>query len=98
MSKTIDKIIKDIELYKMRKMYDEYKDLFHIVGEFIISKKLILYGGLTINLLLPKKYRFYKDYTLNDYDCYSKNAIKDAYSLAADIKKAGYKHIKVRKA
>jgi hypothetical protein len=98
MSASINKIIRDIELFKMKKMYDEYKSLFDIVGEFIINKKLILYGGLTINLLLPKKYRFYKDYTLNDYDCYSKNAIKDAYSLATNIKKAGYKHIKVRKA
>jgi hypothetical protein len=98
MSNSIDKIIKDIEIYKMKKMFEEYKHLFDIVGQFIISKKLLLYGGLTINLLLPKKYKFYRDYTLNDYDCYSKNALKDAFALANKIKSAGYKHIKVRKA
>jgi hypothetical protein len=98
MSSTIEKVVKDIEIHKMKKMHKEYKGLFDVVGEFIIKQKLLLYGGLTINLLLPKNSRFYKEYTLNDYDCYSKNAINDAYNLAAKIKKAGYKHIKVRKA
>ena len=48
--------------------------------------------------MLPQKYKFYKDYTLNDFDCYSKNALDDVYELAEMIKSKGYKYIKVRKA
>jgi hypothetical protein len=49
-------------------------------------------------LALPKKYRFYKDYTINDYDCFSKNPIKDSLELAKIIKKYNYKFIKIKKA
>jgi hypothetical protein len=95
---TINSIVKNIEILKLKKLYEEYKTLFDIVSKFIIKKHLLLYGGLTINMMLPKKYKFYKDYTLNDYDCYSKNALNDAYDLAQIIKDKGYKYIKVKKA
>lgn len=94
----INDIVHEIEMNKNRKLYDENADLFDIVGQYIISKKLMIYGGLTINLLLPKKHRFYKDYTLNDFDCYSKNALEDSLDLANILKLQGYEYIKVRKA
>jgi hypothetical protein len=95
---TINKIIKDIEIKKLKDLYSEYNSVIKLISKFIIKKNLILYGGLVINLLLPKKHRFYKEYTINDYDCFSKNPIKDAYELAKLIKKSGYKYIKIKRA
>jgi len=97
-SLTINKIIKDIEIKKLKELYTEYNSVIKLISKFIIKKNLILYGGLVINLILPKKYRFYKEYTINDYDCFSKNPVEDAYELANLIKKAGYKYIKIKRA
>jgi hypothetical protein len=94
----LNDLIQQIEVMKLKKMYEENEDLFKMISKFIIKKHLLLYGGLTINLLLPKKYRFYKDYTLNDFDCYSKDAYKDSLQLGTLLKKSGYKYIKIRKA
>lgn len=98
MSTSLGKIVKDIEINKLKKLYNENKKVFDIVAQFIIKNKLLLYGGLTINLVLPKKLRFYKDYTLNDYDCYSKNALKTIMQLARILKNKGFKYIKIRRA
>jgi hypothetical protein len=97
-SLTINKIIKDIEVKKLKDLYGEFNNVIELISKFIIKKNLILYGGLVINLLLPKKHRFYKEYTINDYDCFSKNPVEDAYELANLIKKSGYKYIKIKKA
>jgi len=94
----INNIVDEIEENKIKKQYEDNKDLLEEVSKFIIKKKLILYGGLTINLILPKMYRFYKEFSLNDYDCYSKNALKDATELAESLKKKGYKYIKIKNA
>jgi hypothetical protein len=71
----IDKIIKEIEVNKLKNVYNEYNDVITLISKFIIKKKLILYGGFVINVILPKKLRFYKDYTINDFDCLSKKDI-----------------------
>jgi len=97
-SDAIDDIINKIEGKKLRIVYNEFNDVINIISKFVIRKNLILYGGLVINLALPKKYRFYKDYTINDYDCFSKNPYKDSLELAMLIKKNKYKYIKIKKA
>jgi len=97
-SSFIDILVDKIEEDKLKKQYEENKDLLEEVSKFIIKKKLILYGGLTINLILPKMYRFYKEFSLNDYDCYSKNALSDVNELAESLKKKGYNYIKIKKA
>jgi hypothetical protein len=97
-SSIINNIIDKIEEKNLIKQYEDNKDLLEEVSKFIINKKLILYGGLTINLILPKIHRFYKEFSLNDYDCYSKTALKDATELATILKKKGYKYIKIKKA
>lgn len=97
-SDAIDNIINEIEGNKLRIVYNEFNDVINIISKFVIKKKLILYGGLVINLALPKKFRFYKDYTINDYDCFSKNPYKDSLELAILIKKNKYKYIKIKKA
>lgn len=98
MSKAIDGIVEKIEDEQMKILYKEFNDVIEIVSKFIIRKKLILYGGLVINLALPRKYRFYKEFTINDYDCFSKTPLKDSRELALEIKKHKYKYIKIKKA
>lgn len=98
MIRDIVKLVNNLEIDKLKKMQFELKDVMDLISKFIIKKKLILYGGLVINLILPKKYRFYKDYTINDYDCYSKSPFQDSLELAKMIKKKGYTYIKIRNA
>jgi hypothetical protein len=94
----IHSIVENIDLKLMKENYINTKNLIDEVGKFIIKKKLMIYGGLALNLLLSKKDKFYKIYTVNDYDCFSKNAKDDAIELATILSKKGYKYIKVRKA
>ncbi len=94
----IDKIIREIEENKLKNVYNEYNDVINIISKFIIKKKLILYGGFVINVILPKHLRFYKDYTINDFDCLSKNPLNDSIELAKIIKEKGYTYIKIKKA
>jgi hypothetical protein len=98
MSNSLDKIIKVIEMNKLKIIYKEFNSVIKIISSFVIRKQLILYGGLVINLIVPKKDRFYKDYTVNDYDCYSINPLEDSYELSEIINKKKYKYIKIRKA
>jgi hypothetical protein len=94
----IDRIIRDIEVNKLKNVYNEYNDVIKLISNFIIKKKLILYGGFVINIILPKNLRFYKDYTINDFDCLSKNPLNDSIELAKVIKSKGYSYIKIKKA
>lgn len=98
MTGSLKNVIRNIEAIKLKKIYKEFNTVIKTISKFVIRKKLILYGGLVINLILPKKHRFYKDYTINDYDCYSKNPLEDSYELSEIIKKEKYKYIKIRKA
>ena len=94
----IDKIIKEIEVKKLKGVYHEYNEVINLISKFIIKKELILYGGFVINAILPKKLRFYKDYTMNDFDCLSKNPLSDSIELSKVIKSKGYTYIKIKKA
>ena len=94
----IDKIIREIEEKKLKNVYNEYNNVIKLISTFIIRKKLILYGGFVINIILPEKLRFYKDYTINDFDCLSKDPLKDSIELAKIIKSKGYSYIKIKKA
>jgi hypothetical protein len=94
----IDKIIREIEMKKIKTAYNEYNDVIKLISKFIIKKKLILYGGFVINVILPKHLRFYKDYTINDFDCLSKDPLNDSIELSKIIKSKGYSYIKIKKA
>lgn len=94
----IRELIDEIDHQLMKKNYEASKDVINLVGKFVKDKELILYGGFALNILLPKKNQFYKEYTVNDYDCFSSNAKEDANELATLLQKSGYKYIKVRKA
>jgi hypothetical protein len=94
----IRELIDEIDNQLMKKNYESSKEVINLVGKFVKDKELILYGGFALNILLPKKSQFYKEYTINDYDCFSSNAKEDANELATLLQKSGYKYIKVRKA
>jgi hypothetical protein len=65
-----------------------------IVREFIISRKLILYGGLAIDYALRLKgANIYPDDERPDFDFFSPNNIEDAYDLADILYKQGFKDI-----
>lgn len=56
--------------------------LVEVVKEFVISRKLIIYGGLAIDLALRLKgKKIYEDDVIWDIDVYSPQADKDAYDL-----------------
>lgn len=62
-----------------------------IVRNFIIERKLIVFGGLGIDLALRAKGgKIYADEELPDYDCLSPNSIEDAYDLADILHKSGF--------
>lgn len=69
--------------------------LFNIIDNFISSNGLICYGGIAINTIIPKE-RFYDEVDIPDYDCFTKNAIKDAKELAIQLSK--YEKVEVKAA
>jgi hypothetical protein len=75
----------------------EIKNIIKIVEEFIKNKKLICYGGIAINNLLPENDRFYNfDIELPDYDFYSSNALNDAKELADLYSDTGYTQVEAK--
>jgi hypothetical protein len=75
----------------------EVQRMIQIVENFLISKKLICYGGTAINNILPKDVQFY-DYTseLPDYDCFSMHAYEDVQKLADIFKREKFDNIEAR--
>lgn len=96
MSNNIKNIIDNIEINKLKQKVENNKKIFEIVEKFIKNKKLILYGGYALNLILPNNKKIYRDYTQADFDCYSYTAKKDAIQLAKKFKTLKYKLIKVK--
>ena len=69
-------------------------NLLELVKKFIIRKKLILFGGMSIDYALRLKgEQIYKDYDINDYDVYSSKYITDAEELIGELSLLGYKNV-----
>jgi len=67
-----------------------------VVKEFLIEKKRLLTGGMTLDYSLKLKGdRLYDDSTLPDYDFFSPEFHKDAYDLAKKLEEKGFKEIAV---
>ncbi len=82
---------------KMGRKMTSNPDIMDIIGileSFLISKKLICYGGTAINNILPENDQFYnKDIEIPDYDFFSPNALSDAKELANIYYKHGYNEV-----
>ena len=63
---------------------------YKVVKDFLIEKKRKIYGGLAINLYLPKEEKIYKDEDVPDYDFFSPDPWNDAVELADLFYKNGY--------
>ena len=70
-----------------------------IVKEFIISRKLILYGGQAIDYALRLKgSSTYPDTQIPDLDFLSTHSVDDAYDLADILIKKGFKNVQAIRA
>ena len=75
----------------------EVKEIIKIVEKFLISKKLICYGGTAINNILPESDQFYDKATeIPDYDFFSPNALSDAKELADIYANKGYSEVEAK--
>ena len=79
-----------------RKNYTK-PELFNIINDYISKNGLICYGGMAINMSLPKDKKFYRDNDVPDYDFFSNNAIPDIIELT-DIIAKKYHDIEVKSA
>lgn len=76
---------------------DEIKKMIDIVEKFLVSKRLICYGGTAINNILPRYAQFYnRDYEIPDYDFFSPNAMDDVKELADIFYKEGYTDVEAK--
>jgi hypothetical protein len=67
-----------------------------IVESFISENKLVCYGGMAINNILPKKAQFYGRREFPDYDFFSNDALNDAKKLADIYYKNGFKNVEAK--
>jgi hypothetical protein len=78
---------------------EEVQRMLKIVEEFIVRKKLLLYGGTAVNDILPKFAQFYnRDIEVPDYDFYSPDALQDAKELADIFYEEGYIEVEAKAA
>lgn len=70
-----------------------------IVKQFIIDRKLIIFGGLAIDYALRLKgSSIYYDGDLPDYDCVSSRNVDDAYDLGELLNVSGFENVRVIRA
>ena len=70
------------------------KRALEIVKEFIISRKLILYGGQSIDYALRLKgSSIYHDSQIPDLDVLSNRNVDDAYDLVDILLKRGFRNV-----
>ena len=87
----------EINIKKNNVNSGEINKLIKILEDFLINKKLICYGGLSINNILPKHAQFYdREIEIPDYDFYSPNAMEDAIELADLYYKKGYLEVEAK--
>jgi hypothetical protein len=67
-----------------------------ILEDFLRKRRRICYGGQAINAYLPKKYKFYTENDLPDYDFFSPTQDADIDDLIAMFYQKGFKEIAVR--
>lgn len=74
-----------------------FNKMLKILTNFISKKKLVCYGGIAINAVLPKEDKIYSTTTdIPDYDFFSSNALEDAKELANIYHKEGFQNIEAK--
>ncbi len=73
------------------------QEIISIVEQFLIKKKLICYGGISINNVLPEKDQFYDlKREIPDYDFFSPHSLDDAKELADIFYKKGFNDVEAK--
>jgi hypothetical protein len=77
----------------------EIQEIIKIVEMFLRKKRLICYGGIAINNILPSDDQFYdRETEIPDYDFFSANAMEDAKELSDIFYSKGYKEVEAKTA
>lgn len=91
----------DIISQQQDPVYDDWEKSISIIKEFIIARKLIIYGGVSIDIALRLKGdKLYSDAasSMPDLDFYSPNYVEDAYDITDIIYNNGYPNARCIKA
>ena len=81
-----NKIAKDDENIQ----YEKYKSIFDLAIKYIKTKRILLYGGMAINDLLPAKDKIYSADILPDIDIFSENGKKQADAIVQHFIQKGF--------
>ena len=97
MNKNIIKKIENIAQHKDEeeeaKYYEKYYNIFEETFNILRTKKVLLYGGVAINELLPPNLQFYKTTALPDIDVLTTNGEKLAKTIVKYFHKKGFSNI-----
>jgi len=75
----------------------EIKKMLTILENFLKKKKLICYGGTSINAILPQERQFYNyELEIPDYDFFSPNALSDTKELADIFASKGFLEVEAK--
>jgi hypothetical protein len=75
----------------------DIQKMITILENFLKRKKLVCYGGIAINSILPKEDQFYnRDIEIPDYDFFSPNALHDAKELADIYAREGFDEVEAK--
>lgn len=95
--KTLNEVVDNVQHKLNARQKQRALPVLSIIRRALIAKRKVFYGGMALNLYLPKRDRFYhptKD--LPDYDVYSTSAKQFVTSLADKLTRAGYMRVEVR--
>lgn len=73
-----------------KEQYDKYYPIFKTAFAILKKLQVLLYGGMAINEMLPKKLKIYGEDALPDIDVFCKNAEKVATKIVKHFIKSGY--------
>lgn len=95
-TKRLEKIIEKRKLANKIMLYRKNIYIYSLIKDFINKKNLLIYGGVAINSILPKKDRFYEKYDIPDIDFFSYRAKEDAIELVEYLASKKIKYVEVR--
>lgn len=77
---------------------EKIQHLIQLIQQFLIEKKLILYGGVAINNILPKENQFYSINEFPDYDVFSQTPIEHIKEMSNILYQHGFRDIEAKTA
>lgn len=86
MEQIIDKKAAELE----RAEYEKYIPIFETATRFLKKRPVLMYGGLAIHDIMPKKLKLYGPYTLPDIDVFAYKPKEVAKDLVKYMKKHGF--------